>query len=74
MFTISDQTIKGLTVDCHFVMVPVWPLNVNNAEVPPEQIVVPPETAPAIGAASIVTVVVDELSEAQVPFFTTALN
>jgi hypothetical protein len=74
VFTMSDQVLKGLTVDCHFVMLPVWPLNVNNADVPPEHIVVPPETEPAIGAASTLTVVVEEESVAHVPFFTTALN
>ena len=74
VLTISLQVLKGLTDDCHFTILPLCPLNVSSADVLPAQIVVPPLTLPAIGAASTVTVVVEDSAEVQVPFLTTALN
>ena len=46
VFTIGVQDEKGLTDDSHLVIVPVYPVKLNNALVLPEHIVVPPVTFP----------------------------
>ena len=67
MFAISVQVLNGLTEYCHLVTVPVWPLNVSNPLVLPEQMVVPPVTEPPTEVGLTVTVVVAEFIEAQTP-------
>lgn len=46
VLAISVQVEKGLTDDCHFVIVPVCPDKVNDALVLPEHIVDPPVIVP----------------------------
>ena len=74
-FEMVFQELKGLTALSQLITPPVSPLNVNVPGAVPVQIgVLPPLTEPPTDAGVTVTVVVNELSEAQVPFFTTALN
>jgi hypothetical protein len=74
-FEMVFQVLKGLTALSQLVTPPVSPLNVNvPGDVPVQIGVLPPLTEPPTDAGVIVTVVANELSEAQVPFFTTALN
>ena len=69
------QVLKGLTALSQLVTPPVSPLNVKVPGAVPSQIgVLPPLTEPPTDAGVTVTVVVNELSAAHVPFFTTALN
>jgi len=74
VFTIGVQVVKGLTDDCHLVIVPVCPAKVNTPLVLPEQIVVPPVTDPPTEVGLTVTVVATELAKLQTPLVTTALN
>ena len=70
---ISVQT-EPSREDCHFVIVPVYPLKVNMPLVLPEQIVEPPLTVPPTPVGSTVIVAIAEKSSTHTPFFTTALN
>ena len=56
VLTISVHVVNGLTDDCHFVIVPVWPDKVNTALVLPEHIVDPPVTVPPTEAGETVIV------------------
>ena len=58
VLAISVQDENGLTDDCHFVTVPVFPVKVNDALVLPEQMVVPPANVPPteIGETVIIAV------------------
>ena len=67
VFAISVHMLNGDTELCHFTTDPVCPERVSKPLVLPEQIVVPPDTLPPIEAGSTVTVVADELAEAQLP-------
>jgi hypothetical protein len=71
----SFQVVNGETELCHLTTVPVFPDSVNKPLVLPEHtLVAAPVTVPPTEVGSTVTVVVDELAEAQVPLCTTALN
>jgi hypothetical protein len=59
--------------DCQVATVPTFPLNVNKPLVEFAQIMVPPATVPGTTAGSTVMGKILEKSNAQVPFFTTAL-
>ena len=74
VFAMSVQIENGLTEYCHLDIVPVCPERVSNPLVVPEQIVVPPLTAPPTDGGSTLTVVGVELAELHMPLVTTALN
>ncbi len=75
VLTISVKaTEKSEAVDdCHFTILPVWPLKVNPVLLVPVQTVALPAILPPALAGSTVTVPVAELAVAQTPDCTTAL-
>ena len=67
MLEIVLHEVNGAVALNQLTTVPVFPLSVNVPLVDPEQIVDPPVTLPPTDAGFTVTVVVDELAEAQLP-------
>jgi hypothetical protein len=74
VLAIVVQVVNGLTELSQRTTEPVCPLKVKVPLVDPEQIVVPPLTLPPTDAGFTVTVVADEVAEAQEPLCTTARN
>ena len=73
VFEISLQLVPPLTDDCHFKIMPVWPLNVNDVLFVPGHTAAPPETVPPTLDGTTETVVATEYS-VQTPLVTTALK
>ena len=67
VFEMVVHVVNGLTEYSQLLIEPVFPLNVSNPLVEPEQIFVPPETLPPTEPAVTVTVVVDEFALEQLP-------
>jgi hypothetical protein len=74
VLAIVVQLVNGDTALSQLTTEPVCPLKVRVPLVDPEQIVVPPLTLPPTDAGFTVTVVADEVAEAQEPLCTTARN
>ena len=55
----SDQVVNGFTEYCHLTIAPVCAPKLNVPLAVPEQMVVPPVTAPAIAAGGLVSVAED---------------
>ena len=70
---ISVQVENGLTDDCHFVIVPVFPDNVSNPLVLPEHNIVPPVILPPTDVALTFISTTVEVFE-QPPELTVLLN
>ena len=67
VFEIVVQLVNGLTELSHLTIEPLFPVKVNKPLVEPEQMVVPPDNEPATVVVFTVTVVVLELTAAQLP-------
>ena len=72
--TSVTPVLKSDDVDfCHFVIVPVLPLNVKVVLFVPVQTVAPPATVPPTDVGDTVTVAVAEFADEHAPLVTTAL-